>query len=128
VINNPQYYALPKAPAGQYYARVDGRFVLVDGSTNRPVQAFDLQPDERGASIPAITRPRPVEPPSRYQKLPRQPALPEQPIGPDSPMVVTEPAKLNLGAAPKDTYYASIEGSIYLIDARTQKAIALIRK
>lgn len=128
VVDNPQYYALPKAPAGQYYARVDGRFVLVDGATNRPVKSFNVQPDEAGAGIPAITSPRPAEPPTRYQKLARQPALPEQLIAADSALVVKDLARLNLGAAPKDTYYASIEGSIYLVDAKTQKAIALIRK
>src|SRR5262245_60446004 len=30
VIKNPEAFILPPAPAGQYYARVDGRFVLVD--------------------------------------------------------------------------------------------------
>ena len=34
----PQALALPAAPKGQFYARVDGRIVLVDARTELPVK------------------------------------------------------------------------------------------
>jgi hypothetical protein len=37
VIGNPASLALPAAPAGQYYARVDGKIVLVEARTELPV-------------------------------------------------------------------------------------------
>jgi hypothetical protein len=38
VIHDPATLALPPAPSGQFYARVDGRIVLVDARTELPVK------------------------------------------------------------------------------------------
>ena len=37
VIRDPGALALPAAPAGQFYARVEGRIVLVDARTEIPL-------------------------------------------------------------------------------------------
>ena len=34
VIDNPRAYNLPVPSAGQYYARLNGRYALIDGATN----------------------------------------------------------------------------------------------
>jgi hypothetical protein len=68
-----------------------------------------------------------VQPPTRYQKLPKQPALPDETVPPDSARVIKDPASRDLGKAPPDSYYADFEGAIYLIDGQSQKAIALVR-
>jgi hypothetical protein len=127
VIYDPKTQILPPPPPGDYYARLNDRYVLVDGATHRPIKSFDLQPDEAGSSIPGTTKPRPVQPPTRYQKLPKQPPLPTELVPPDSKRVIANPASRNLGPAPPESYYADFEGGIYLIDARTQKAIGLVR-
>jgi hypothetical protein len=127
VIYDPKTQILPPPPPGDYYARLNGRYVLVDGATHRPIKSFDLQPDEAGSSIPGTTAPRPVQPPTRYQKLAKQPPLPTELVPPDSKRVIANPASRNLGLAPPESYYADFEGGIYLIDARTQKAIGLVR-
>jgi len=127
VIDNPRAYNLPVPPAGQYYARLNGRYALIDGATNRPIKSFDLSPDEGGSTIPGTTPPRPRQPPQFYQKLPKQPALPAELVPRDSKRVITDPASRNLGPAPPESYYADFDGAIYLIDAPSQKAIAQVR-
>ena len=127
VVDNPKAYNLPTPPAGQYYARLNGRYVVVDGATNRPIKSFDLSPDEGGSTIPGTTQPRTKQPPQFYQKLPKQPALPAELVPRDSKRVIADPASRNLGPAPPQSYYADFDGAIYLIDAPTQKAIAQVR-
>lgn len=127
VIDNPRAYNLPTPQAGQYYARLNGRYVLVDGVTNKPIRSFEVSPDEGGSTIPGTTAPRRTQPPQFYQKLPQQPSLPSETVARDSKRVITDPDGRFLGKAPPDSYYADFDGAIYLIDARTQKAIALVR-
>jgi hypothetical protein len=127
VIDNPKALNLPAAPQGQYYARLNGHYVIVDGATNRPIKSFDLSPDEGGSTIPGTTQPRPIQPQEYYQQLPKQPGLPDETVPPDSKRVIKDPAGRFLGKAPPDSYYADFDGAIYLIDARSQKAIALVR-
>ena len=69
VVPDPVRYGLPSAPPGQYYARIDGRFVLVDASSELVVKVLDPQPTDPIGDQPA--RPRP----------PPQPAIPVAPPG-----------------------------------------------
>src|SRR5690349_10508897 len=61
-IRNPEAYILPPAPQGQYYARVDGRFVLVDRTSQLvtsvlPIQPTDPTNDLRAGPLPPTQQP-----------------------------------------------------------------------
>jgi Ni/Co efflux regulator RcnB len=128
VIRDPERYVLPPAPPGQYYARIDGKFALIDAATQKPAKIFDTHPGEPSYAMPGSGRASAnVSSGWGYPKAKDMPGLPTQEIGPDSELVVLEPGKLSLGPPPKDRYYAQIEGRIYLIDAKTKKVIALVR-
>lgn len=141
VIRDPQRYILPPAPAGQYYARVDGRFVLVDAASQLVVKVLDPQPTDPTSDVPAAQRPllgtrigpdfpaTPIQPLLRTGGpiLSKKASLPDQLIGPDSPYVVSEPAGLKLGDPPAGMYYANLDGRIYLVDGKTRKVTALVR-
>lgn len=62
VVTDPERYILPPAPQGQYYARVDGRFVLVDATSELVVRVLDPQPTDPTADVPVGPRP-PAEKP-----------------------------------------------------------------
>jgi len=62
VVTDPERYILPPAPQGQYYARVDGRFVLVDATSELVVKVLDPQPTDPTADVPVGPRP-PAEKP-----------------------------------------------------------------
>lgn len=51
VIDSPAKFNLPPAPPNTYYARLDGRFVLVDARTELPIKV--LQPEFPGGARPA---------------------------------------------------------------------------
>jgi Ni/Co efflux regulator RcnB len=57
VITDPERYVLPPAPPGQYYARLDGRFVLVDGTSELVVKVLDPMPTDPAADVPVGPRP-----------------------------------------------------------------------
>jgi Ni/Co efflux regulator RcnB len=61
VVPDPVRYGLPSAPPGQYYARVDGRFVLVDAASELVVKILDPRPTDPTDDLP--TRPRPATQP-----------------------------------------------------------------
>lgn len=63
VITDPERYVLPPAPPGQYYARLNGRFVLVDGTSELVVKVLDPQPSDPTADVPVGPRP-PVQQPA----------------------------------------------------------------
>lgn len=69
VVSDPVRYGLPSAPPGRYYARIDGRFVLVDAASELVVKILDPRPTDPTADQP--TRPRP----------PPAPAIPVAPPG-----------------------------------------------
>jgi len=115
VIHDPERYILPPAPKGQYYARIEGRFVLVDAASELVVKVLDPLPTDPTADVPAGPRP------------PLQPPLPATRIGPDSPYVVREPAGLSLPAAPNGQYYALVNGRVVLVDAKTERAVKAVR-
>jgi Ni/Co efflux regulator RcnB len=139
VVKEPGQFALPPPPNGQYYARVEGRYVLVDGKSNLVVKQFERKAGDPTNDIPAGAPPVPqsevaIGAPARTQhssyggaNLPPQPALPGYYVGPDSALVVKVPGMLKLGPAPENTYYAEIGGKIYLVDATTRHVIALVR-
>lgn len=52
VVQYPERYALPAAPDGQYYARVDGRFVLVDGTSELVVRVLEPGPSDPRDDLP----------------------------------------------------------------------------
>ncbi len=55
VVSNPAQYALPAAPDGQFYARLNGRFVLVDETSELVVRVLPHRPaDPRDDLPPAI--------------------------------------------------------------------------
>jgi Ni/Co efflux regulator RcnB len=115
VIRDPERYILPPAPKGQYYARIEGRFVLVDAASELVVKVLDPLPTDPTADVPAGPRP------------PLQPPLPAMRIGPDSPYVIREPARLSLPAAPHGQYYALVDGRVLLVDAKTERAVKAVR-
>ncbi len=145
VIKDPERFILPPAPQGQYYARVDGRFVLVDRASQLVTKVMPIQPTDPTNDLPAGplpptqqplgTRIGPDLPPGAapspggfgVPSPPKQKPLPDFIISRDSPYYVRDPAKLNLGAPPAGHYYASYDGRILLVDASTGRAVALIR-
>ena len=114
VIRDPERYILPPAPPGQYYARLEGRFVLVDAASELVVKVLDPRPTDPTADVPLGPTP------------PLQAPLPTQRIGPNSPHVIPDPAALSLPAAPRGQYYANYNGQILLIDGNTQRAVKAI--
>lgn len=70
VIRDPERFALPAAPKGQYYARLEGRFVLVDSTSELVVKVLDAQPGDPTADLP-FGPPPPLQPP-----VPDRPPIP----------------------------------------------------
>lgn len=62
VVSDPVRYGLPAAPPGQYYARLNGRFVLVDASSELVVKVLDPTPLDPTGDLPAATPPEPLAP------------------------------------------------------------------
>lgn len=64
VVEEPAQYGMPPAPRGQYYARVDGRFVLVDAASELIVTVVPVQPADpvRDVPLPPAAPPPPPLP------------------------------------------------------------------
>jgi Ni/Co efflux regulator RcnB len=116
VVTDPFSYSLPPAPAGQYYARLEGRFVLVDRTSELVVKVLEPQPTDPTADVPAGARP------------PLQPGLPTARIGSRSSYVIGDPAKLSLPPAPVGQFYANYDGHILLVDSKTERAVRIVRR
>ena len=114
VITDPERYVLPPAPPGHYYARLDGRFVLVDRTSELVVKVLDPKLGDPRGDVPVGPRP-PVQKP-----------LPNGRIPADSPLVITDFRRLSLPPPPQDQYYARIDGLILLVDAKTERAIKAV--
>jgi hypothetical protein len=159
VVRDPVGAALPATPDGYSYARVDGRYVLVDEGSKQVARILAPQPTDPTDDLPERPLPQPQPPPGARvwttepakppplgtdivgvragvlpplatatgPSPPKQPPLPTVSVAPDSPLVIHNPAEAGLGAAPRGTYYARIDGRIYLVDAATCWIIALIR-
>lgn len=119
VVTSPERYILPPAPAGQFYARVDGRFVLVDRTSELVTGVLPVQPTDPTADVPAGLRPLPA-PHSAYG------GLPMRRVSPTSALVIHDPANLALPSAPSGQFYARIDGRIVLVDARTELPVKVV--
>lgn len=114
VVTDPERYILPPAPPGKYYARVEGRFVLVDETSQLVTSILPVQPTDPTADVPAGPRPLPDA------------GLPVRRISPTSASVVRDFRALSLPAPPAGQYYASVDGRIVLVDRRTELAVKLV--
>jgi Ni/Co efflux regulator RcnB len=70
VISDPERFLLPPAPPGQYYARLEGRFVLVDRASETVVKVLDVRPTDPTADVPLGAPPPPRAP------IPDRPPVP----------------------------------------------------
>jgi Ni/Co efflux regulator RcnB len=120
VVTSPERYILPPAPTGQFYARVDGRFVLVDQTSELVTSVLPVQPKDPTADMP--TGPRPLSVPHSAHG-----DLPMRRVSPTSALVVHDPANLALPSAPNGQFYARIDGRIVLVDARTELPVKVMR-
>ncbi len=116
VIRDPNRYLLPPAPKGQYYARLEGRFVLVDAMSELVVKVLDLQPTDPTADVPAGARPLPDF------------SLPTGRIAATSSTVIRDFRSLSLAPPPDGHYYARVDGRIVLVDAKTERPISFVGK
>lgn len=114
VVTDPERYILPPAPPGKYYARVEGRFVLVDETSQLVTSILPVQPTDPTADVPAGPRPLPDT------------GLPVRRISPTSASVVRDFQALSLPAPPAGQYYANVDGRIVLVDGRTELAVKLV--
>jgi Ni/Co efflux regulator RcnB len=62
VVQDPVRYGLPAAPPGQYYARLEGRFVLVDAMSELVVKVVEPTPSDPRGDLPAQPLPPPQPP------------------------------------------------------------------
>jgi Ni/Co efflux regulator RcnB len=114
VITDPERYYLPPPPAGHYYARLDGRFVLVDRTSELVVNVLDPRLTDPQGDAPENPRP-PVQKPLPIGRIPA-----------DSPLVVTDFRRLQLPPPPSGQYYARVNGSLLLVDAKTERAVKAV--
>jgi Ni/Co efflux regulator RcnB len=63
VVQDPVGELLPPAPAGYYYARLDGRYVLVDAGSQLVVKVLEPQPTDPVDDLPARPLPPLQQPP-----------------------------------------------------------------
>jgi Ni/Co efflux regulator RcnB len=111
VVTDPERYLLPPAPPGHYYARLDGRFVLVDRTSELVVNVLDPRVTDPKGDVPIGPRPLVQKP------------LPVGRIPADSPLVVADFRRLQLPPPPSGQYYALVDGRLLLVDAKTEQAV-----
>lgn len=117
VVTQPEAYLLPPLPPGKYYARVDGRFVVVDSTWELITEVLPVQPTDPTADVPASPRPLPTV----------DMGLPLRRVAPNSALVISNPASFALPAPPPGQYYARVDGKIVLVEARTELPVRVIR-
>lgn len=117
VVSQPEAYLLPPAPPGKYYARISGRFVIVDATSELVEQVLPVQLTDPTADVPAGPRPLPIVDMS----------LPLRRVAPTSALVIANPASLALPAPPAGQYYARVDGKIVLVEARTELPVKVVR-
>lgn len=114
VVTTPEAYLLPPPPPGQYYARVEGRFVLVDRTSELVTGILPAQPTDPTADVPLEARQMPDR------------GLPVRRVAPGSSLVIHDPATLALPPAPGGQYYARVDGLIVLVDRRTELPVKVV--
>jgi Ni/Co efflux regulator RcnB len=114
VVSQPEAYLLPPPPRGKYYARVQGRFVLVDGTSELVESVLPVQPTDPTADVPL--RPRPLP----------EAGLPLRRVSPNSALVIRDPSALSLPVAPAGQFYARVDGRIVLVDTRTEMPLKVM--
>lgn len=115
VVTSPEAALLPPPPPGKYYARVQGRYVQVDGASELVESVPPVQPTDPTADVPAGPRPLPDM------------SLPARRVSPASILVIRDPGALTLPAAPAGQFYARVDGKVVLVDARTEVPIRVVR-
>lgn len=100
VVSNPVQYGLPRLPENQYYARVEGRFVVVDSASELVVSVLPVQPTDPTADVPFG---------------PRQLLLP--------PVPAAQVSQFNLPPVPSWQYYSIRKGFFVLVDQATGRVI-----
>jgi len=115
VVTSPESFMLPPVPPGQFYARVDGRFVLVDRTSELVVSVLPMQPTDPTADVPAGPLPLPDM------------GLPLRRVSPTSALAIHDPPALALPAAPRGQFYARVDGGIVLVDLRTELTVKAVR-
>jgi Ni/Co efflux regulator RcnB len=116
VVRTPEAYALPPAPPGKYYARVDGHFVIVDSTSELVEQVLPVRPTDPTADVPAGPRPMPTV----------DSGLPLRRVAPSSSLVITGPGAFSLPAPPRGQFYARVDGTIVLVDTRTELPVKVV--
>jgi len=115
VVTEPNAYLLPPAPQGQYYARVGGRFVLVDATSELVTSLVPVQPTDPTADVPLGPRPLPDM------------GLPVRRVSATSALVIRDLGAFSLQAPPLGQYYARVDGKIVLVDAITELPVKVVR-
>jgi Ni/Co efflux regulator RcnB len=115
VVREPNAYLLPPPPPGKYYARVNGRFVLVDRTSELVTDILTVQPTDPTADVPAPPRPMP------------ETGLPLRRVAPTSALVVRDWSAIGLPAAPQGHYYARVDGLLVLVDMRTELPVKVVK-
>lgn len=114
VVREPNDFLLPPPPPGKYYARVNGRFVLVDRTSELVTDILTVQPTDPTADVPAPPQPMP------------ETGLPLRRVSPTSALVVRDWAAIGLPAAPQGQFYARVEGQLVLVDVQTEMPVAVV--
>ena len=117
VVSEPEAHLLPPAPPGKYYARVNGRFVIVDATSELVEQVLPVQITDPTADVPAGPRPLPTI----------DMGLPLRRVAPTSALVIANPASFALPAPPAGQYYARVDGKIVLVEAQTELPVKVVR-
>jgi Ni/Co efflux regulator RcnB len=114
VVTDPERYLLPPAPSGQYYARLNGRFVLVDRTSELVVNVIDPKLTDPAGDVPVRPRPQVQKP------------LPVGRISANAALTITEFRRLSLPSPPPGQFYARVDGRILLVDAKTERAVRAV--
>lgn len=115
IVTSPEAALLPPAPPGKYYARVQGRYVLVDGTSELVERILPVQPTDPTADVPAGPRPLPDV------------SLPARRVSLTSILVIHDPGAMALPAAPAGQFYARVDSKVVLVDARTEVPVKVVR-
>lgn len=115
VVRDPEAHILPVAPPNTYYARVNGRYVLVDAKSQLVTGVLPVQPTDPTFDVPAGPRPMPDF------------GLPARRVAASSSLVIRDFGAFALPAPPQGQYYARVDGKIVLVDARTELPVALAK-